>query len=299
MKYQFYTCDVFTETRFGGNPLAVFPHASGLTTHQMQQIAREFNYSESSFVLPPEVGYDRRVRIFAPTMELPFAGHPNIGTAFVLASIGEFGEILSSIKVTFEERAGLVPIEIEAKHGRITKTQLAAPELLTIGQQLPVSLMASAVSLDQSDIQISTHYPRIASTGLPFNMVELTDRNALERANPNPSAFNELVKIGLRPSCYLYTRSDDDFDIRARMFAQHNSIIEDPATGSASCVVAGLLAHFDDRENGRFDFQIAQGVEMGRPSIIQAYADKKNGEVISTGVGGPSVLISQGFIELD
>ena len=109
MKYRYYTCDVFTETRFGGNPLAVLPSADGLSDHQMQQIAREFNFSETSFVFPPQAEHTRSVRIFTPAREVPFAGHPNVGTAFVLASTGEFGEIRSSLSVTFEEKAGLVP----------------------------------------------------------------------------------------------------------------------------------------------------------------------------------------------
>src|SRR5882672_1097586 len=117
MRYRYFTCDVFTDTRFGGNPLAVLPAALGLSDHQMQQVAREFNFSESTFVFPPEAGQTRKVRIFTPTMEVPFAGHPNIGTAFVLAAAGEFGPIDGAITVTFEEKAGLVPITIQKREG--------------------------------------------------------------------------------------------------------------------------------------------------------------------------------------
>src|ERR671922_852953 len=106
MNYQYYTCDVFTETRFGGNPLAVLPHADGLSEQQMQQIAREFNFSETTFVFPAKAGHTRHVRIFTPAREIPFAGHPNVGTAFVLANAGEFGDIQSSLAVTFEEEGG-------------------------------------------------------------------------------------------------------------------------------------------------------------------------------------------------
>src|SRR5215510_4238065 len=121
MKYQYYTCDVFTQTRFGGNPLAVVPRADGLSEHQMQQIAREFNFSETTFVFPPEAGHTRKVRIFTPGREVPFAGHPNVGTAFVLATIGELGDIRSLSGVTFEEKAGLVPIRIDTSNGNITR----------------------------------------------------------------------------------------------------------------------------------------------------------------------------------
>src|SRR6266516_5140646 len=119
MKYRYYTCDVFTETRFGGNPLAVLPKADGLSRHQMQQITREFNFSESTFVFPARAGHTRHVRIFTPAAEIPFAGHPNIGTAFVLASAGEFGEIKSLLTVTFEEEAGLVSVTIVESSGKI------------------------------------------------------------------------------------------------------------------------------------------------------------------------------------
>src|SRR5437667_11614292 len=126
MKYRYYTCDVFTERRFGGNPLAVLPKADGLSDHQMQQIAREFNFSESTFVFPTKAGHTRHVRIFTPAAEIPFAGHPNVGTAFVLAAAGEFGEINSSLTVTFEEEAGLVSIAIRAEQGKIVSCELAA-----------------------------------------------------------------------------------------------------------------------------------------------------------------------------
>ena len=133
MGYRYFICDVFTETRFGGNPLAVLPEAEGLSSGQMQQIAREFNFSESTFVLPPEAGHTRRVRIFTPTTELPFAGHPNVGTAFALATAGELGELDESTTVTFEEGAGLVPIRIWKRPGEPIWCELAGPQGLSRG----------------------------------------------------------------------------------------------------------------------------------------------------------------------
>src|SRR5436190_4334033 len=144
VKYRYYTCDVFTETRFGGNQLAVLPQAVGLSTQQMQQIAREFNFSESTFVFPARAGHTRHVRIFTPAREIPFAGHPNIGTAFVLASAGEFGEIKSSLAVTFEEEGGLVSIAIQASDGKIASCELTAPQAVSFGIALPVALGAAA-----------------------------------------------------------------------------------------------------------------------------------------------------------
>ncbi|MGH8676069.1 MAG: PhzF family phenazine biosynthesis protein, partial [Burkholderiales bacterium] len=161
MKYHYYTCDVFTETRFGGNPLAVLPQADGLSDPQMQQIAREFNFSETTFVFPPKAGHTRHVRIFTPAREVPFAGHPNVGTAFVLASAGEFGPIGSALTVTFEEEAGLVPITIYAAQGKIARCELAAPQRVSLGKTIAAEVVAAAVSLAAEDIVTATHPPQI------------------------------------------------------------------------------------------------------------------------------------------
>jgi trans-2,3-dihydro-3-hydroxyanthranilate isomerase len=298
MKYRFFTCDVFTETRFGGNPLAVLPQAEGLSDAQMQQIAREFNFSESTFVFPPQAGHTRHVRIFTPTREVPFAGHPNVGTAFVLASTGELGGIPSSFTVTFEEKAGLVPITITAVQGKVLSCELAAPQPLSLGKTVPPEVVAAALSLPVEDIATQTHLPQVASVGLPFLMTELKSRAALERARPNVAALDAIVKEDIRPSLYQYTRANDGFDVRARMFAPLSGVPEDPATGSASCVAAGLLAHFDAQPSGSFRYRLAQGVEMGRPSVLLARADKTDGTVHATGVGGACVMVSEGFIEI-
>jgi trans-2,3-dihydro-3-hydroxyanthranilate isomerase len=299
VKYRYYICDVFTETRFGGNQLAVLPKADGLSDQQMQQITREFNFSESTFVFPPEAGHTRRVRIFTPAQEIPFAGHPNVGTAFVLASIGEFGPIRSSLAVTFEEKGGLVPITIVEADGKIISCELTAPQSLSLCATVPASLVASAVSLTADDIVTNVHQPQIASVGLEFLMTELKDRSALERACINGAGFEAIARENVQPFVYLYTRSADDFDVRARMFAPTSGVLEDPATGSAACAIAGLLAHHDQRTNSQFRYRIAQGVEMGRPSILLAWADKKDGAVSSAGVGGACVMVSEGMIHID
>jgi len=302
MNYRYITCDVFTETRFGGNPLAVLPEAEGLSDLQMQQIAREFNYSETTFVFPPETGHTRKVRIFTPSQEVPFAGHPNIGTAFVLARSGALGQIESSLSVTFEEKAGLVPITIKEDRGEITSCELQAPQPVSFGKKIPSALIASALSLDADDLVTTTHEPRVVSVGLPFVMAELRDCAALERIRTNVSGFEkirELLNEGLRASLYAYTRSDDGVDIRARMFAPLSGVPEDPATGSAGCAVTGLLTHHDIRTSGDYTYEIAQGVEMGRPSRLHARAEKSNGIVHATWIGGACVLVAEGFIALD
>ena len=301
MRYRYFTCDVFTETRFGGNPLAVLPNADGLSDVHMQQIAREFNYSESTFVFPPEEGHTRKVRIFTPSQEVPFAGHPNIGTAFVLATSGALGQIQSTLAVTFEEKAGLVPITIRDGQGKTPLCELKAPQPLSFGKSVARELIASALTLSSEDILTTTHEPQVVSVGLPFVIAEVADRAALARIAINTNGFEAIRKIinqGLRASLYVYTRNVDEVDIRARMFAPLSGVPEDPATGSAGCAVAGLITHYHGETGGEYSYQIAQGVEMGRPSMLLARAVKSNGIVQSTWIGGACVLVSEGFMEI-
>ena len=305
MKYQYYICDVFTETRFGGNQLAVLPKAEGLTPEQMQQITREFNFSETAFVFPAKASHTRHVRIFTPASEIPFAGHPNVGTAFVLGTIGEVGEIKSPHSVIFEEEAGLVSVTIHAAEGKIVSCELAAPQPLSFGETVEPELVASAVSVNRDDIVTDTHDPQVCSVGLPFVFTELKNRPALERARINMGGFEALRDLGVNPQMYIYTREKASgadgqmFDIRARMFAPLSGVAEDPATGSANCTLGGLLANHEQVTSGMFSWRIAQGIEMGRPSTLIARAEKKDGVVTGTWIGGATVLVSEGTIEVD
>ena len=299
MRYRYFTCDVFTDTRFGGNQLAVLPEAEGLSDEQMQQIAREFNFSETTFVLPPEAGHARRVRIFTPPREVPFAGHPNIGTAFVLATMGAFGALEAPTSITFEEQAGLVPIAIHKRQGARIWCELAAPQGLVLGKTVSAQAVAAAVSLGADDILTTAHAPQMASVGLPFLIAELRDRDALERARPDIGGLEGLVAAGIElPDVHLYVRTSDGFDIRARMFAPMDGVPEDPATGSANCALVALLSHLDEAVSGAFSWRIAQGVEMGRPSVLEARTEKRDGAVVSVWIGGDSVLVSEGLIEV-
>ena len=168
MRYRYYLCDTFTDSRFGGNQLAILPDARGLRDEQMQKIAREFNLTETTFVFPPEAGHTRKVRIFTTSTEVPFAGHPNIGTAFTLATVGEFGDIGSTIQVYFEEKAGLVPVSILKNPGKPLSCRLAAPEKLSLGAVAPLELLAAAVSLDPADIVTDNHPPALPLSACPF-----------------------------------------------------------------------------------------------------------------------------------
>lgn len=297
MGYRYYICDVFSDTRFGGNQLAVLPEAQGLSDRQMQQVAREFNFSESTFVLPAERGHDRRVRIFTPTTEVPFAGHPNVGTAFTLAATGALGPIGEARTITFEEKAGLVPITITRRNGTLW-CELMAPAPLSLGPVLARELLAAAVSLPAESVVTATHPPQVASVGLPFVVAELRDRAALARARVNGAGLDAIKALGVVPDIHLYVRSGDEFDLRTRMFAPYDGVPEDPATGSANCALAALLTQERRESSGAFTYRIAQGVEMGRPSVLEARSEKRAGAVTGTWIGGASVLVSEGTIEV-
>lgn len=292
-------CDVFTDQRFGGNQLAVIPDAADLTTTQMQQIAREFNFSESTFVLPAEKGHTARVRIFTPGSEVPFAGHPNVGTAFALATTGRIEAAFDGdTEIIFEQEAGLVPITIRCTSGSVVSCELSAPEPVSLGASVGAEVAAAALGLDADDVVTMTHPPQVASVGLPFLMVELRSLDSLGRARAVNDRLAELRGQGLPPYVHLYVRMPpgESVDLQARMFAPLDGVAEDPATGSANCALAGMLAQLDERSNGDFEWTIAQGIEMGRPSLLRARANKRDAGVAHTWIGGSSVLVATGTL---
>jgi trans-2,3-dihydro-3-hydroxyanthranilate isomerase len=301
MKLNFVTVDVFTGTQFAGNPLAVVLNAKGLTGGQMQAIAAEFNLAETTFVLPPKhAAHTAEVRIFTPRSEMPFAGHPNVGTAFALARIGtSYGRAINGESVTFEEKAGLVPISILKEGTMVTGARLASPQPLTLGAEIPTDLIASACSLSIDDIETRNHPPLIASCGVPFILAELKDRARLAAAAARSDVFMREISRLPVTSIFIYAHvAEDGLDIRARMFAPHHGIPEDPATGSANVALIGLLAHLRSEADLRISKTIAQGVEMGRPSLLHAEAEKNNGTVTATYIGGRCVPVMSGVIEL-
>jgi trans-2,3-dihydro-3-hydroxyanthranilate isomerase len=301
MKLNFVTIDVFTGTQFAGNPLGVVLDAKGLSGGQMQAIAAEFNLAETTFVLPPkDPAHTAEVRIFTPRYEMPFAGHPNVGTAFALARAGQsYGRTIDGERVVFEEKAGLVPITILKDGPMVIGARLASPQPLAIGAEVPTELIASACSLSVDDIETRHHRPCIASCGAPFILAELKTREKLGAARGRPEVFErEVAKLPVT-SLFIYTQvSESDLDIRARMFAPHHGIPEDPATGSANVALVGLLAHLRPERDLRISKRIAQGVEMGRPSLLQAEAVKEDGIVTATMIGGRCVPVMSGTIDL-
>ena len=297
-KYEYYICDVFTQQKFSGNQLAVITDAEGLSDHDMQNIAREFNFSESTFVFPSEKENTRKVRIFTPRSEVPFAGHPNIGTAFILAETGIFGDFAQSIDVVFEEKAGNVPIKINKDHCGYIWCELSAPAPLSLGKVATVDLASEVLSIEAGDINVTTHYPQVASVGLPFLFVELQSLEALSQAQIDITKLQRLLQEGFPSYIHIYCRDVKDFDIRCRMFAPLDGVPEDPATGSANAALIALLSHCDQRSDLEDKWKISQGSEIGRPSVLHGRAQKIGGTVNEVNLGGYSVMVCKGTISI-
>jgi trans-2,3-dihydro-3-hydroxyanthranilate isomerase len=301
MQLDFVTVDVFTDRPFGGNPLAVVPDARGLTSAQMQAIAAEFNLSETTFVLPAQdVAHTAQVRIFTPRAELPFAGHPNVGTAFVLAgAAASAARPATGDTMIFEEKAGLVRIKLLRDRSVVTGARLAAPQGLSIGENIAREIVASACSLAAADIDTRAHQPCIASCGIPLIFAAVASRAALAAAQPRIEIFMQHVPATLATGIHLYVEAATPVaDMETRMFAPLHGITEDPATGSANVALIGLLATLRAEPDLRLERKISQGVDMGRPSLMAASAEKRAGEVVAAHIGGSCVPVMSGVITL-
>jgi trans-2,3-dihydro-3-hydroxyanthranilate isomerase len=301
MRYRFLTTDVFTDRVFGGNPLAVFPEADGLTTEQMRQVAREFNLSETAFVLQAEQpDHLCRVRIFTPGTELPFAGHPTVGTAVVLAALGRIPQEGDEARVVFGEGVGPVPVVVRSGGGPAFAqlTAARAPERLAAPPAIDV--LAPALSLDVVDLQAdAAHQPEVWSAGVPFLFVPVKSLDALARARVDLAAWTPVAHaLGFEEVFVFTTNSEGDGDVRARMFAPGMGIVEDPATGGAASAFAGYLGSRTATRDGTDRWVVIQGVEMGRRSRLEVEADKEGGVVTTARVGGTAVLVSEGTMEI-
>jgi trans-2,3-dihydro-3-hydroxyanthranilate isomerase len=299
MKLDFMTADVFTDRQFGGNPLAVVLNARGLATEQMQAIAAEFNLAETTFVLPPsDERHTAEVRIFTPRAEMPFAGHPNIGTAFVLARRGvSYGREVTE-PLVFEEKAGLVRLDLIRDGSAIAGARLAAPQSLVRGDDIPLDAVAATCSIGVDDIATANHRPCIASCGAAFGFAELKSRSALAAAQPRAEAFSRHLGVDRATGMLLYVpEQDGGVDLQARMFAPLYGVPEDPATGSANVALVGLLASLRAEPDLTLRLRIAQGIDMGRPSLLEAGAEKRDGRVTGTWIGGRCVPMMQGVLE--
>jgi trans-2,3-dihydro-3-hydroxyanthranilate isomerase len=299
MQLDFITVDVFTDKKFGGNPLAVVLDGRELVTDQMQSIAAEFNLAETTFILPPKESlHTAEVRIFTPRAEMPFAGHPNIGTAFVLATLGSaFGRVVSDA-LTFEEKAGLVKLDLIRDKASVVGARLAAPQPLKRGEDIALNVVAAACSLEVSDIETANHNPCITSCGVPFVLAEVKTRSALSAARPRTEIFSEQLRTERATGILLYVCEVGDFDIQSRMFAPLHGIPEDPATGSANVALVGLLASLRSEPDLTLHMRIAQGVDMGRPSMLEATAEKRRSQITGMWIGGRCVSMMRGALQL-
>jgi trans-2,3-dihydro-3-hydroxyanthranilate isomerase len=300
MKHTYFTCDVFTNQRFGGNQLAVFPDARNIPEHLFQTIAREFNFSETTFVYPAANAKNtKRVRIFTPGGELPFAGHPTLGTAFVLASIGEVKVTGDATDIIFEEGVGDVPVKILSKNGAPNFMQLTAAKLPEFLQAPDGKEIAEFLSLAVSDLD--NKFPvQAVSCGVPFLFVAVKTREVLRRIRINIEKMETALIDCKAKDVFVFTADaeQNDSQFRARMFAPLLGITEDPATGSAAVSFAGYLAAKNPLLNGMLKWKVEQGFEMGRPSLLYIEAEKKDGTVVATRAGGSAVMVCKGEMEI-
>lgn len=303
MKLSFHTLDVFTESRFGGNPLAVVLEADALTSETMQDIAREFGLSETVFVLKPEnPAHSARIRIFTPTRELPFAGHPTIGTATLLAELrtpvmnGERDAL-----VVLEQGIGIVRVGARLRGSSPPFAEFDAPKLpAEAGALPPVDVLAMGLGLAPQEIGFENHKPLCFAAGNAFAFVPIATAEAIGRARVNrphwEKAFEEQGIIG----AYLYTRQcvHSASSFHARMFAPAAGVDEDPATGSAAVCFAGAVHQFDALPDGTHRRVVEQGYEMDRPSQIALTIIAQGGKLATVRIGGSAVRVSDGTITL-
>jgi trans-2,3-dihydro-3-hydroxyanthranilate isomerase len=308
---RFVTADVFTSEPFTGNQLAVVFGAEGLSTATLQAITREFNYSETTFVFAPErADTTRRVRIFTPGMEVPFAGHPTIGTAHVLVATGEVTpsdaeRARGEMTVILGENVGPVPVRVRLRNGAPEWAQLTTAQLPEERVEVSdIAALAAMLSLTPADFIGGTHAPTGASCGLPFLMVPLASVDAVSRARLRVDLWEQVLggRWAEWPMVFAMTGGQDPeglpphvqgCDLRARVFVPSGGVPEDPATGSANAALAGYLAARTPRD-GTLRWEVAQGVEMGRPSRLSLEVEKSAGTITAVRVGGASIVMSEG-----
>ena len=298
MSRRFYTLDVFTQTALAGNPLAVVLDSDGLSDHAMQAIAGEFNLSETVFVFPPKDPANRAaLRIFTPASELPFAGHPTVGTAVLLALLDH----QASASFGLEEKVGLVPCtatRINDDKGEAVFTLPRLPE--RIADTAPLPMIAEALGISVDEIGFDRHQPMIASAGVGFNLIPLRSKDAVTRASVQATNWSETFNAAGRPNVFVYTREtvEAGHQFHARMFAPHLGIGEDPATGSAVAAFVRAFVDFEALSDGTHRIIIEQGYAMGRPSQITLDVDLADGELKAARIGGSAVIISEGRLRV-
>ena len=300
----FWTVDVFTNRRYAGNPLAVITDARSLDDAAMQAIANEFGYAETTFVLPPrKADTTAHVRIFTPLAEVPFAGHPNVGTAFVLASGGSDLDLAIDDTMVFDEAGGPVAVDVVRDDGAVVGAAITAPQTLERLGTCDVSRIARCLSLPETSIATDRFPPTVASVGLEFAFAELATLENLKELTLDISAFAEAAKTEINTVddfalCAFAVLDDggDGFRVRSRVLSPLGHPIEDPATGSASGALASLLAASRAMPANKTVVQIEQGVEMGRASQITVTVPAEDGQVQAPIIRGTCVAVSKGTL---
>lgn len=300
--YRFVTADVFTDRPFGGNQLAVFPDARGIPEARLQDVTREFNFSETTFVYPPDdPKHTRRVRIFTPGAELPFAGHPTVGTAHVLAAIGEIPLVGETTDIVFEEGVGPMRVSIRSERGQPVFAQFTTAELPSVAAAAPDrATLAAVLGLDLHDLLGDGWDPQVLSCGVPYTFVAVRDPAAVARARFRMDRWELSMRGATGSEIFIFAAGGElpGSHIHARMFAPALNVPEDPATGSAAAALAGYLVPRDARSDGLFAWRVEQGFEMGRPSIMELEADVRGGAPTAVRVGGATVLMTEGRMEI-
>jgi trans-2,3-dihydro-3-hydroxyanthranilate isomerase len=287
MGFDFVLVDVFSDRAFGGNQLAVFPDATGIANETMQQLAREFNFSESTFVLPTsDPSCTCRVRIFTPNQELPFAGHPTVGTAAVLASLR--GEK----QFVFEEGIGPVAVAID---GEAIWFRLRSPRYESSPEAPPAAAIARALSLPQDAIADCWY----GGVGLKFCFIRLASPELVDRAVLDKAAWSDEISGGWAREMYVFAGDfRDGARLHSRMFGPGVGVDEDPATGSACASLIASLAARSPEQDGTYQLRIDQGVAMGRPSVLEGTARKEGGQITEVAVGGSAAIVGHGTMTL-
>ncbi len=297
MAREFQTLDVFTTQRFGGNPLAVVRDGRGLSTEQMQTIAAEFNLSETTFILPPaDEANDASVRIFTPKSELPFAGHPTVGTAIAICQ-AQAGAGPYSRELRLEEQVGLVPVTVTRDEAGRTYAQFTCAVLPQAQLGAPkVEGVAAAINVGVQQIGFHGHEVRLLSAGVPYIFVPVSNMESLERASPSLDAWRKANFPAGMVGVFAYTRGGvlEDTAWHGRMFAPDQGVMEDPATGSAAATFPGQIMASEQLADGLHTWTVEQGYEMGRPSQIYLEADVAGGQVTGVRVGGYAVPVMRG-----
>lgn len=299
MRLPYHTLDVFSRDTFGGNPLGVFPDAAHLPTALMQRIAGEMNLSETVFLGPPETPTgSARVRIFTPWVEIPFAGHPTVGTAIFLAGrLPQAAIVGGRAKLVLEENVGLVPVEVRFEGGRPVFAQLTTAQLPEHrpAPHAPAEL-AAMISIDVADVCPEGLPAQMVSCGLPYYIVPVRSLDAVRRAALDSSIWRRLLHGTWAHHVYVICMDaeGEGVDVHVRMFAPGSGVPEDPATGSAAAALGGYLAALDGRAQGTLRWVAEQGIEMGRPSLLHIEADRAGGATTAIRVGGHAVHVSEG-----